>query len=155
MKLTLIGGAGIRAPLVIQSALRRAEKIHVEEICLMDTDADQLEIISKICQMTVKQAGSPIRLTHTTDPRRALEGSDYVITTIRVGKEKGRVLDERIALSHHVLGQETTGPGGICDGNAEYPCHPRLCRVDGSDLSESLDVQFHQSGRSGDTGVTG
>lgn len=121
MKLTLIGGAEIRAPLVIQSALKRAEKIHLEEICLMDTDADQLEIISKICQMIIKQAGSPVRLTHTTDPRIALEGSDYVITTIRVGKEKGRVLDERIALAHHILGQETTGPGGFAMAMRSIP----------------------------------
>ncbi len=39
MKLSLIGGGGIRAPLVIQSALRRANKIHLDEICLMDNDA--------------------------------------------------------------------------------------------------------------------
>jgi len=121
MKLTLIGGAGIRAPLVIQSALKRAEKIHLDEICLMDNDKDQLEVISKICRHTVKQAGSQVRLTHTTDPARALDGADYVITTIRVGKEKGRVLDERIALAHHVLGQETTGPGGFAMAMRSIP----------------------------------
>ena len=35
------------------------------------------------------------------------------LTTIRVGFERGRALDERIALRHGVLGQETTGPGGF------------------------------------------
>ncbi|NPV87304.1 MAG: 6-phospho-beta-glucosidase [Anaerolineae bacterium] len=121
MKLTLIGGAGIRAPLVIQSALKRAEKIHLDEICLMDIDAHQLELIGKICQLTVKQAASAVRLSFTTDARKALEGADYVITTIRVGKEKGRVLDERIALAHRVLGQETTGPGGFAMAMRSIP----------------------------------
>jgi 6-phospho-beta-glucosidase len=60
-------------------------------------------------------------LTHTTDPVRALDGASYVITTIRVGKEKGRVLDERIALAHHVLGQETTGPGGFAMAMRSIP----------------------------------
>jgi len=121
MKLTLIGGAGIRAPLVIQSALKRAEKIHLEEICLMDIDEDQLELIGKICQLTVKKAGSPVNLSFTTDAHKALDGADYVITTIRVGKEKSRVLDERIALAHHVLGQETTGPGGFAMAMRSIP----------------------------------
>ncbi len=121
MKLTLIGGAGIRAPLVIQSALKRAQKIHLDEICLMDIDEDQLELIGKICQLTVKKAGSSIKLSFTTDAQAALDGADYVITTIRVGKEKSRVLDERIALAHHVLGQETTGPGGFAMAMRSIP----------------------------------
>ena len=36
-----------------------------------------------------------------------------MITTVRVGGDHSRVLDERIALSHGVLGQETTGAGGF------------------------------------------
>lgn len=121
MKLTLIGGAGIRAPLVIQSALKREQKIHLDEICLMDIDEDQLELIGKICQLTVKQAGSSVKLSFTTDADAALDGANYVITTIRVGKEKSRVLDERIALAHHVLGQETTGPGGFAMAMRSIP----------------------------------
>ena len=121
MKLSLIGGGGIRAPLVIQSALRRAEKIHLDEICLMDNDAAQLELIGKICKLTARESGSKVKITFTTDPNAALDGADYVITTIRVGKEQGRVLDERIALSYHVLGQETTGPGGFAMAMRSIP----------------------------------
>jgi 6-phospho-beta-glucosidase len=121
MKLALIGGGGIRAPLVIQSALRRAEKIHLDEICLMDNDAEQLELIGGICKLTAQEAGSNVKIRFTTDTREALEGAGYVITTIRVGKEKGRVLDERIALAHHVLGQETTGPGGFAMAMRSIP----------------------------------
>jgi 6-phospho-beta-glucosidase len=54
-----------------------------------------------------------VRITTTTDPHAALDGARHVVTTIRVGAEQGRVLDERIALKHGVLGQETTGPGGF------------------------------------------
>jgi 6-phospho-beta-glucosidase len=45
--------------------------------------------------------------------REALPGSGAVITTIRPGAEAGRVADERIAMQHDVLGQETTGAGGF------------------------------------------
>src|SRR6185369_7253229 len=41
-----------------------------------------------------------------------LEGADFIITSVRVGGANARVLDEQIAISHGVLGQETVGPGG-------------------------------------------
>ena len=33
---------------------------------------------------------------------------------IRSGRLEGRVVDEQVPLALGVLGQETTGPGGIC-----------------------------------------
>src|SRR6185295_10982868 len=113
MKLALIGGGGVRAPLFVASALRRAERVGLEELCLMDIDAEKLAIFGELCREVCRRAESDVRITTTTDARAALEGARHVITTIRVGAEQGRVLDERIALKHGVLGQETTGPGGF------------------------------------------
>ncbi|MBK9712410.1 MAG: 6-phospho-beta-glucosidase [Kouleothrix sp.] len=113
MKLTLIGGGGVRGPLFVASALRRAERVGLEELCLMDIDAEKLAIFGGLCREVARRAGSPVRITTTTDARAALDGARHVVTTIRVGFEHGRVLDERIALRHGVLGQETTGPGGF------------------------------------------
>lgn len=113
MKLTLIGGGGVRAPLFVASALRRAGRVRLTELCLMDRDVEKLALFGGLCREVVRQAGSSVRLTLTSDAREALEGARYVVTAIRVGGERGRVLDERIALRHGVLGQETTGPGGF------------------------------------------
>ena len=79
----------------------------------MDIDGPKLAIIGKLCQILAERAGSRVRITTTTDPRAAIEGASYVVTSIRVGGDAGRVLDERIALRYGVLGQETTGPGGF------------------------------------------
>jgi 6-phospho-beta-glucosidase len=113
MKLALIGGGSVRAPLFVASALRRAERIDLDELCLMDIDAGKLGIMGQICRLVAQRTGSAARVTTTTDPRAAIEGAKYVVTSIRVGGDQGRVLDERIALRHGVLGQETTGPGGF------------------------------------------
>jgi 6-phospho-beta-glucosidase len=113
MKLALIGGGGVRGPLFVASALRRAERVGLEELCLMDVDAEKLAILGELCREVGRRAESDVRITTTTDPRAALEGARHVVTTIRVGFEQGRVYDERIALKHGVLGQETTGPGGF------------------------------------------
>lgn len=113
MKLTLIGGGGVRSPLFVMSLLRWNARIGVDELCLMDIDAHKLELFGALCRAVVQRTGSPLRLTTTTDARRALTGAQHVVTTMRVGFEQGRALDERIALRHGVLGQETTGPGGF------------------------------------------
>src|SRR6266496_3800397 len=113
MKLALIGGGGVRGPLFVASALRRAERVGLDELCLMDTDAEKLAIFGALCREVTRRAESDVRITTTTNPQAALEGAGHVVTTIRVGYEQGRVLDERIALRHGVLGQETTGPGGF------------------------------------------
>ncbi|MCS7010578.1 MAG: hypothetical protein NZL98_04365 [Anaerolineales bacterium] len=113
MKLTVIGGRGVRSPLFVMTVLRWQERIGLEELCLMDVDEHKLSLIGAICQELVRRADEPFRLTITTDARQALTGAAHVVTTIRPGFEQGRALDERIALQHGVLGQETTGPAGF------------------------------------------
>jgi len=113
VKLTVIGGGGVRAPLFVASALRRAAALGLDEICLMDANGPKLALTGALAQGVARKAGSPVRVTTTTDARQALDGASFVVTTIRVGGDEGRVLDERVALRHGVLGQETTGPGGF------------------------------------------
>ncbi len=113
MKLALVGGGGVRAPLFVGSALRRAERSGLTEICLQDINETKLELFGRISQELARRSQSPVRISMTSDAERALEGASYVVTTVRPGDEEGRIKDERIALSHGVLGQETTGPGGF------------------------------------------
>ena len=113
MKLTLVGGGGVRAPLFVGSALRRAERSGLTEICLQDINETKLELFGRISQEIARRSQSPVKISMTSDAERALEGASYVVTTVRPGDEEGRIKDERIALSHGVLGQETTGPGGF------------------------------------------
>lgn len=113
MKLTLIGGGGVRSPLFVMTLLRWQKRVGVSELCLMDIDEHKLSLFSALSRELVRRAGDPFTVTATSDPRQALRGADHVVTTIRVGFEQGRATDERIALRHGVLGQETTGPGGF------------------------------------------
>ncbi|TFH42302.1 MAG: 6-phospho-beta-glucosidase, partial [Lysobacterales bacterium] len=113
MKLTLIGGGGVRSPLFVTTLLRWQKRVGVDELCLLDIDERKLSIFGPLCRELVRRAGSPFKVTVTMDARAALNGADHVVTTIRPGFEQGRVTDERIALRHGVLGQETTGPGGF------------------------------------------
>jgi 6-phospho-beta-glucosidase len=129
MKLTLIGGGGVRAPLFVAAALRRAERVGLDEICLMDVDGERLAIFGGLCREVARRGGGRVRISTTTDARAALEGAKHVVTTIRVGFEQGRVLDERIALRFGVLGQETTGPGGFAMALRSIPALLRYAEL--------------------------
>ncbi len=113
MKIALIGGGGVRSPLFVMTLLRWHARLGVTELALMDIDPRKLDLFSRLCRELVHRAGDPFSVTATTDAAAALRGANHVVTTIRVGFEQGRAIDERIALRHGVLGQETTGPGGF------------------------------------------
>lgn len=113
MKLALIGGGGVRAPEFVRGALAFARDLDLRELWLMDIDPARLAIMAPLCEAIVQAAGEPFRIVRTTDLDDALRGADIIVTTVRVGFERGRVFDERVALKLGVLGQETTGAGGF------------------------------------------
>lgn len=113
MKLVVMGGAGVRAPLLMPALAKRQEAIDLRQVVLMDRNEEKLSLMGPLCDFVAETTGAQFDLRWTTDTREALDGAGAVITTIRVGEEEGRVIDERIALEHGVLGQETTGPGGF------------------------------------------
>ena len=121
MKLTVIGGGSIRSPLLVAAALRRTARIGLDELCLMDIDPNKLAVFGGLSRAVAHRAASPVKLTLTQDAGAALDDASYVITTLRVGGDQGRIWDERIALNHGILGQETTGAGGFAMAMRSIP----------------------------------
>src|SRR5579875_2288321 len=113
MKLVIIGGAGVRCPLIMPPLVRRERKLGLDDVVLMDVDEEKLSLIAPIARHAAERLDAGFRISATTNAREALAGADAVITTVRAGTEEGRVRDERIAFDHGVLGQETTGAGGF------------------------------------------
>jgi len=112
LKLTFIGAGGARTPLVIQSILQRQHDVPIDEVCLMDIDSERLDLMRMASKQALAAGQPSFRVSWTTDPRQAIEGSDFVVMTFRVGQMQSRVIDEQVPLKYGVLGQETTGPGG-------------------------------------------
>jgi 6-phospho-beta-glucosidase len=69
----------------------------------------------------VRHLGREVAISSDVRPEPMLEGVDFVITQIRVGGMKARHLDESIPLKYGVIGQETTGPGGLCKALRTIP----------------------------------
>ncbi|QJW56200.1 6-phospho-beta-glucosidase BglT [Serratia plymuthica] len=129
MKLTVLGGGGVRSPFLAKSIAYNAHRIGVTEVVFMDTDRQKLAVYGAIAQGVFERIRSDIAFSLSSDARQALSGADYIITTLRIGGEEGRIHDERIALNHQVLGQETTGAGGFAMAMRSIPAIIDYCRL--------------------------
>jgi 6-phospho-beta-glucosidase len=121
MKIAILGAAGVRTPLMLQAMFARQDRIGLDELSLMDIDAERLELMAAITAPLEKSGRLRFQITRTTAAETALEAADFVITTFRVGGIASRVVDERVPLQLGFLGQETTGPGGFAMGMRTIP----------------------------------
>lgn len=119
MKLTIIGGGGVRTPRLIPSLVKRAARLGLTEVWLMDNDAEKLDLIGGLCQQMAGDA--PFKIVLSTDAREAIRGAQHVVTSIRPGLEQGRATDERLCFDLGVLGQETTGAAGFAMAMRSIP----------------------------------
>lgn len=113
MKIAVLGGGGFRVPMVFGALLGARDRLGIDEVALYDLDERRLQRIEPVLEGMERERGTSIRRCPTTDIEPALEGADFVFCAIRVGGLAGRLVDEEVALSEGVVGQETTGPGGI------------------------------------------
>src|SRR5436853_1536254 len=112
MKITLIGAAGVRTPLLVHGLADAGQNVQLEELAFWDIDRERLALIARVADNMARRSGLRAQLRVFSDLERALEGADYVIAAIRVGGIDARVKDETIALAHGLVGQETVGAGG-------------------------------------------
>jgi 6-phospho-beta-glucosidase len=113
MKLVIVGGGSSYVPELVDGLIRQYAALPVAELCLIDINEQRLNILGGLSRRMLAKAGLPAMVTTTADQRRALEGATFVNCLIRVGGMEARVNDERIPLKHGLIGQETTGPGGM------------------------------------------
>ena len=154
MKLCIIGGGSVRTPRLIPSLVQRAARLGLNELWLMDNDAERLALIGGLCQRQAEQLGAQFRVVTSGDARAAITDASHVITAIRPGLEAGRAADERIAFELGVLGQETTGAAGFAMAMRSAPAILGYARlVEELAQPRRLALQLHQSRRSGGPGA--
>lgn len=115
LKIVTIGGGSSYTPELIEGFIKRKNELPIREIWLVDIEAgkEKLEIVGNLARRMVKKAGLDWEIHLTLDRKEALKEADFVTTQLRVGLLDARIKDERIPLSHGVIGQETNGAGGI------------------------------------------
>jgi 6-phospho-beta-glucosidase len=113
MKVALIGGGGSRTPAALYAFARYGAQVPVEQIVLYDIDLPRMRAMQAVCESLLEGLATPLQITFAEEAETAIAGADFVIVSVRVGGQAARAADERIALRHGCIGQETTGPGGF------------------------------------------
>ena len=115
IKIVTIGGGSSYTPELIEGFIKRHDELPVKELWLVDIEEgkEKLEIVSNLARRMVKKANIDMKIYSTLDRREALKDADFVTTQFRVGQLDARIKDERIPLSHGLIGQETNGAGGL------------------------------------------
>jgi len=122
MKIAVIGGAGVRTPLLI-SGLTQSD-LPIDEIALYDADQARL---ATIAQLAARMAVSG-RVRPCASVTECLAWSDFVFTSIRAGGIAQRVKDEAVSQRHGIAGQETVGPAGFAMAMRTIPHMVRYAR---------------------------
>jgi len=129
LKIAVIGAGSTYTPELINGFLTRADKLDVSSFYMMDIDQPKNEIVSSFARRMVKNKGLDIPVVTTANLEETLDGADYVIAQLRVGRLPARILDEKIPLKYDLIGQETTGVGGLFKALRTLPVMENIANI--------------------------
>lgn len=121
LKIAVIGGGSTYTPELVNGFLARVDSLPLKELWLMDVDPERLEIVGGFAQRMVQAKGEPFKVLLSLNQREAITNASYVITQLRVGMMPARRGDEYLGLRHGLIGQETTGIGGMAKALRTIP----------------------------------
>jgi 6-phospho-beta-glucosidase len=128
MKLAILGGGGVRIPLFVRGVLSRPGA-PFGEISLFEPDQARRETFGRLSVEVAAALGHREVVRVTADAEEAFTGADFVFSAIRVGGDRGRLIDEEVALRRGLVGQETVGPGGCAMALRTIPVVLSYCQA--------------------------
>ena len=131
MKVCVIGGGSTYTPELVKGFIDRKDDLPITELWLMDINPNRLEIVGGFAKRMTAAAGSPFEVMLSTSQTEAIQDSIYVITQLRVGMMAARRQDEYLGQRHGLIGQETTGVGGMAKALRNAPITIKMNIIDG------------------------
>lgn len=115
-KIAVIGGGGVRTPLLIFGVNEAAQQLGAQELALYDPDRERAQVMAELGRAIVAREGGSLRISLAETPQAAVADAAFVLHSIRVGGIAARAQDEKTSIDNGYPGQETTGPGGVAMG---------------------------------------
>ena len=112
-KVSVIGGGGVRTPLLIHGMLRAQSLLKISDLQLFDVDSKRAALMASLGREIANHLNVDVRITAADSIEAAVDGCEFVLSSLRIGGMEARARDERIAIEEGFAGQETTGPGGV------------------------------------------
>jgi alpha-galactosidase len=133
-KITIIGGGGSMFVPHLLRLCMRSTLLRGSTICLMDIDAQRLEVMASLGRRLVEKEGLDLTIESTTEQRASLVGADYVIVAIAVGGMAAWEEDIEIPGRYGIFTEvhDSIGPGGMMRAFRHVPILAGICQ----DLAE-------------------
>jgi 6-phospho-beta-glucosidase len=142
MKLTLIGAGGFRTPVIYRALAAGEVTTRYDEVAFYDIDQGRLDRIGAVLDGIAEELGTTVPVERTLSLEAAVDGADVVYCAVRAGGMAGRVLDETAAITQGVIGQETTGAGGITFALRTVPIVTKIAEVVARRAPDATFVNF-------------
>lgn len=143
VKIAVVGAGSVYTPeLVTEFFKNGGSLVKFDHLTLMDIDKQRLAVVGGLTQRMARRQGVRATVELTTSLRTAVKGATFVITQMRVGGNRARYLDETIPLRHGVIGQETTGPGGLFKALRTIPVLVEVARAVKRDAPRAWMLNF-------------
>jgi alpha-galactosidase len=99
-------------------------------LALVDTDRKVLSTMMRLARRVFAHARRDVKLIGSTDRRKVMKGSDFVVLTYSYRNAHFRGVDTRIAEEHGIrmCSSDTIGPGGIFRAMRELPVAIAIAR---------------------------
>jgi len=131
MKIAFIGAGSVGFTRKLCADILTVPEFQETEICLEDISASNLDLIYHVLEEDIKANKlDRVKLTKTTDQKKAVEGAKYVISVARVGGLEAFALDVEIPMKYGVnqcVG-DTICAGGIMYGQRTIPVIMDICK---------------------------
>lgn len=119
--ISIVGGGSRYTPGILRMLVGNKERFPLRKITLYDNEKERQDKVGNYGKILFKEYYPECEIIVTTDPQVAFEDIDFAFMQIRAGRMKLRELDEKIALKHGCIGQETCGAGGFAYGMRSIP----------------------------------
>jgi 6-phospho-beta-glucosidase len=129
LTLTIIGAGSSYTPEIIERLSTMRAELPVRRLVFMDIHPERMEIVAAFCRRFARRLGLAIDIETTTDLRSSVRDARFIVTQVRVGGNTQRTLDEKIPLKYGIIGQETTGPGGMMKALRTIPVMLEIARA--------------------------
>ncbi len=120
-KICIVGGGSRYTPGILKMLVAERGRFPLSEIVLYDNEPERQAKVAAYGRILMSEYYPECTVSDTCDPAEAFPGIDFAFMQIRAGRLKMRESDEKIALRHGCIGQETCGSGGFAYGMRSVP----------------------------------
>ena len=121
VKVAVVGAGSTYTPELVDGLLRRRSQLPVDRLSLIDPDERRLHILAGFVARMSEAAGMDIAIEPTTRLNDGVRDASLVLLQFRVGGQAARHGDEMLGRRFGIVGQETTGVGGLAKGLRTIP----------------------------------